>query len=259
MRSVGSFYTAIRNEKLVVYKWPRRWKKTDRCSDFYRDQMRAAAAMLKYAIPQELESALNFSKGSNDTYKDILFRAQFGTLFQVVLPDGTICGIADHTCPPLEQQDTSDMPWSIITRWEHAVDGDTAEVNALLPDSTQQVAVVAHAITVNTTRNLRAYISTDDGATYWTTNGNYIGVINGGGSSNAPGMIITPTTVAGSRSGFLNIQPTSIGLKTCMGVSPMWNTPMYLFVADDNPVTNIKISNELTGLITGGAITILGR
>ena len=99
-RNTSGVYFAVQGDTLIVKGKPKQPRLKKAQDEYNRDLMRYSAWLLNIAHPLEIASAQAFAVNSNDTYKDILTRAQFGTLFRVIGPNGEEYFPARHALYP---------------------------------------------------------------------------------------------------------------------------------------------------------------
>ena len=259
-RISSGYYAFIKGDDLFIRARPRQPYKKDRCSEFYRVQMQASAAMIGYAIPLEIEGSHNWQVNSNDTWKDALTRAQFGTLMRIILEDGTEYHPADHSCPSLEIAGTGDMPWTLASLWEHSVSGNTLQHEFVFGTDYKELYIILDGVARAAADWIVVRCSTDNGATYPGGVGTYIDV-NSVGVASTIGAFFFPqnfTTAATSGQGWIG--GCDVGKKLVWWGSTFSTTATARFIANNDPVNAIKVgpTNFLTNM-TSGRIAIFAR
>lgn len=220
--------------------------------------MRIAATMIKFTIPPERAWAETWAIGSNDTWKDTVMRAQFGTLFKVEGPNGEIYFPAGHPCPPIIPSPGDEMPWTIRKRWSFAVDGAVANIDHTDTEGDTEWLVIFDRVTTSAAGFRIMQLSTDAGASYYTALGNYNSWGTGGVSAaqNAVYANISSTTAA--LSGATWIPNLTLGQGLVVGIGLPFGNAAYQLIASQDPVDAIRVKNT-AGNLAGGAVTILGR
>lgn len=121
--------------------------------------------------------------------------------------------------------------------------------------------IIARNLTTASATQRTIRVSTDNGATFWSTSGDYVLLNNNGAETNSAGQNFQADNVTAARSGIVIIQGK--GLAT-VGAPPViyalnFNDTRRLFVADlANQIDAIRV-NTNSGNLTGGTIYLLGR
>lgn len=147
--------------------------------------------------------------------------------------------------------------WAITASWDFAVDGPTSEVVANTAGKSEAL-VLFNDVTVATTGRRCALVSTDNGATYWQTNGDYAYMSASGVITNEPYISGHNTNSTGARSAQIILS----GLSLVMPAKPLFSYTQILpqvFRATDDRITQVKALNSAGGNMTGGTVYILTR
>lgn len=119
LRSKGTVATHITPWGMHMQKWPRKRGRAKEGYDLYRQiEFQIAAQLAKAPEPVMFQTALNLTKGSTWTYRDLMVRACMGLAYTITLEDGTVLQPArSMTSNPLYWLDLiSDVPGSIVYR-----------------------------------------------------------------------------------------------------------------------------------------------
>ncbi len=125
-----------------------------------------------------------------------------------------------------------------------------------------EVMVLGRLVTTSGAANRGVFVSTDGGATYFITTGNYIAVAAAG--TETPIYIAlnhgTPVTNARSFGGIIYNLRDTIAAKLMLGT---FDVSRY-FVANNNPITHIQIGARAASAgalinMTGGTVQVWGR
>lgn len=258
IRSAGNVYTRITKRGMYLSKWPRPWKLNTAGQQFNRDQMAVSAYMIKLATPESIDAAMHWEKNSNDTWKDAMTRAQFGTLFQVELSDGTICGIADHGYIAPVEPEESEVPWTLIKEWTFSIDGATNAINITDLAAYHEVAIAMNAVGCSSSAFRQALASTDNGLTYASAAGNYESIQNNSvpATQNAFYLSITQSTAV--LSSLTIISFLNVGLKYPVSQTNPGGTFGYRYIKDDLPINAIRLRPS-AGNFNSGRFGIFAR
>jgi len=259
-RITEGMYIYIRNDQLIVAKRPNQPYDDTYCGQFYRDQMRYSAGIMAYAIPQEVSGAMAWQVNSNDTWKDALTRAQFGTLFRVWLKDGTEYHPADHSCTMPVPEEDGEMPWTVVKLWEHSVSGNTLQVEYIVEEGYTEFFFMLDNVSRAASDWIVVRCSTDGGASYPSGVGTYID-INSVGVQSTIGAFFFPanfTTAGTGGNGW--VIGANIGNKWTSWFSSFSATGTARFIANNDPVNAFKVGpTNLATNMTGGRILILAK
>jgi hypothetical protein len=258
IRSAGNVYTRVTKRGLVVEKWPRSSRPTTDTAIFNRTQMKVAADMIKYAVPADVESARNFQVGSNDTWKDILMRAQFGTLFKVIAPDGTIATVANHGYVPPVPTGGDHVPWSLIQEYDIAVSGPTSLIKVLATDTYDEILIAMVQVTRSASATSQVRCSTNGGTTFFGTLGNYKAMLVNSREGDQTGFFFHTNLTVALQTSYMLIQLMRIGKKYCRGVAAAGQNLNYRFVANDSPVNALGIVPS-SGTFNAGHFGVFAR
>lgn len=257
-RISSGVYLRIYDDKTVVSTRPKQPRLRDIASVFNKIQMKASAGMVKFAVEEEVQAAHAWQIGSNDTWKDILTRAQFGTAYKIVLTDGTEYHPANHGYEPPPKPEPTDLPWTVVKEWSFAVDGATNAIDYVLGTGITELIVIGEAVTRSSSAFNQLVVSEDGGTTFKTTLGNYKTWATNGVPSDQTGFPIPETTTFGA----LNTVAWFIGLNLGNHRTVMHMTTGFvggaMYVASDNVVNAVRL-RPTAGNFNGGKWTILGR
>lgn len=124
--------------------------------------------------------------------------------------------------------------------------------------SYNEILVVGRLLTMSTTGFRFCRLSVDNGATFYSTSGNYINLDTNGVETNGADVGGHNTTASAARTILMNLQNNlSGGVKLIRSVT-VTTAPNQLFVASTLPVNAVRVMCN-TGNITGGTIYVFGR
>lgn len=251
-------YIYMRKDALIMQSRPDQPRDSSFCGDFYRAQLEASASGIPWIYEIFQYSAHNFAVESNDTWKDVLTRGQFGTLWMIINPDGTTYHPADHTCPDLTPPEDEDMPWSVVKEWSFAVDGAVANIDYPIEDGITELYVIMDAVTASVAGFRRLVISTDGGASYFTGLAHYNNLVGAGTVGGIQGMMISSSSGTAALTGWMWLVGLNLGNRRVITRLVTTGSFGYMFVANNDPVTDVRLQNT-AGNLNGGKMTILGR
>lgn len=146
--------------------------------------------------------------------------------------------------------------WSVIA--DHTVGASEASFSVSV-SSYDEVLVQFIDVTAASSSSRRIQVSTDGGATYYGTSGDY-SFINSSGVKSATGAVSAHGTAAtAARGGLIHL----FGIRGTTAPKPILSSntidgPNGLFVASNAAITNVQ-ANTSTGNMTGGRIIFYGR
>lgn len=258
-RSKGNFLTKIDWRGLYVAKWPRRWRKRDRCSEYREDIMYVAAEMAKYTTPLEMEAALEWQKGSNDTWKDAIIRAQFATLFRVVDEFGNVYRPAPRPCPVIDPPEPSDMTWILRNQWSHATHGNIVNFDTTDLEQYQELLIIMQAVTTTGATFRLARASIDNGATFYSGAAHYTAITNGFSGGTQTGFFFSTGQSAAAAYGALWIPNLTLEGVQKVGIPLHAAGWSYWLNQTTAKVNAIRVCNSAASNMTGGIISVLAR
>lgn len=258
VRSTRNVLTRMTKQGPVMQKWPKGHISYTDSQQFNRDQMTVASFFATDYIPIELETAINWSKGSNDTWKDIFFRAMFGTLFLVITPDGQLATPFNHRYYPDAESEADDMPWTEIKRWTFSIDGATAAID--IPDLAlyTELLVAMNAVGCSSSAFRQAVVSTDSGSSYHNAAGNYESIQNNGVPGTQSAFFLTITQTTATQSAYIWFPFISKAEKLAVSLPVGGNTFAYRFIANDLAPTNLRLKPS-AGNFNSGRFVVFGR
>ncbi len=149
--------------------------------------------------------------------------------------------------------------WTEIVHWDFAANGTTSQVVAAT-STFSEVRIIFHSVASSGTAWRCVQVSTDGGATYKTTLGDYQTISTNGGLSGETAIYAHSTSATGARSAFATISNLT-GSRIPKTIDAPARDPM-LFVATGSPITHIRAvswNSPSTYSLTSGTVTILGR
>lgn len=142
--------------------------------------------------------------------------------------------------------------WELVHHWQWS----TNVPEVVFPDlgAYQEILVIGRDITITANSFRHFVVSTDNGATWFNTSGDYITVATNGTIANRTDLSGHATSNAGARTVFEHIVANIHGVpKLVRGTESN-----MLFVASLNVINAIKMININSGNFTGGELFILG-
>lgn len=144
--------------------------------------------------------------------------------------------------------------WTLVDEWVHSVDGNIASFEVDVAGYSEAMVVVDD-VTAASSSIRRTRVSTDSGASFFSSSGDYVEVPSTGAVSNrdSASRISASSTAARSLvTRFLNLE----GAVKSISTSGLWS--FSYFVGDTDPITDIQVSSDGNNM-TGGAIHVYAR
>jgi len=244
----------------IYRRKPRRTYPNAETDKFNRDQMRLSAYLAQTTAPEFVDAARVFSKNSNDTWKDILTRAQFGTLFHIILADGTDYHPADHSYVPPEPEPTDQMAFQSLAGWDVDTQGSFTNLDVVIDPTVSEILIIAKGITGSVNSWLECLLSTNGGVSFHNTNGNYLLMPATSIATNTTAMFIGTQFSTAAQTCSLWLPTFSVGAKCVIGLNTAQAAFSTLFVANTLRPNAIRI-RRTTGTCGGatGYVAVLGR
>jgi len=146
--------------------------------------------------------------------------------------------------------------------YDFAVDGAKAAITFAGLGTANEILILAEAVAVSVSGSAMVQVSTDNGASYFTTSGDYVAINPGAGTVlNTIGSTFWTTNTTAARYGFSHIMNAAIaGMPKIFDAPVQTGNPQRLFVADNaNNIDAIQIVGTSGGNITAGKIFVLAR
>lgn len=264
IRISNGIYAYQREDGAWIYaRRPRQPYKNDDNAQFNRDQLRVSAWLAKGSIPVEQEAARNFAVNSNDTYKDILTRAQFGTLFRVILKDGTEYHPADHSFEAPPEELPGMAGFTVIQTTNFVTGVGQASVQCILPANIDELLIIYRGIGAAINSQRCVQFSTNGGTSYHTTLGDYNILVAGGTITNTVAFVASGANNNVQQTGFHYFPNMTPGAGPIINTNPGYSGLSGLFFGSVNPVNAVRFLNlpatNLTGTTGTSYIVFLGR
>lgn len=158
-----------------------------------------------------------------------------------------------YPAPPAT--DGGGSPWSLISTWTYS--SDVTEVDfANLGDYTD-LQIIVRNITFSVSGVAATRLSIDNGASFYSTSGDYLNVASTGTTTNTTWGAIYTTDATAARTSYQTLPGVNISGNPKLMLSVGGFTRM--FVASTSPVNAIRIVPSNGGNITGGTIYLMGR
>ncbi len=147
----------------------------------------------------------------------------------------------------------SGAAWTLAGSWTYSVDVANVDITGL--GSYNELLIVLHNSTASLSGTRRIRVSTDNGATFHSTAGDYIEVAASGVQlSSSHFQNDTANTTA--RGLVLHIVNTKGAIKAAIGTS---NGSNGFFVGSANDINAIRLYNSAGGNLTGGSLYVFAR
>lgn len=225
-----------------------------------RDMFAYSAWLASTAIPLEVQSARNWQVNSNDTWKDALTRAQWGTLFRIELDDGTVSYPIDHACAGPPEIPLAMAAYQLFQTTTFVTGVGQSVVDWQLPTGVDDAMVIMWKVGASAAGTRLMRLSVDGGATFSATDYQLI---------DSSGVV---TTVGGATNVALanTTQMTMIWWWPTLALTnnlKIWY-PMFtdarkgIWTGSINPVTHLRVLNSvgnLTGTTGVSFIAFLGK
>jgi len=182
----------------------------------------------------------------------------FGTLFYVIAPDGTVATPFNHRYYPPITPTGDDVPWTLINDWEFTVDGVTNAINITGLAAYHELFISMNAVGCSSSAFRQVLCSTDNGATYFSSSGNYEAIQSNGVPSVQSAMFLSVTQSTAVLSAQTYIPFINIGAKYACACPQDGGAWAYRFVANNDPVTAIRIRPS-AGNFNSGRIGTFAR
>jgi len=263
IRISGGIYGFPRADGTWIYrKRPVQPATNDEASQYNRDLMRYSAWLASEAQPLEVQTARNFEVNSNDTWKDILTRAQFGTLFRVYTPEGEPYHPADHSLPQPEPPQPGMANFDLLLLTPFVTGTPLAQIDFAIPAGYTELICMMRLVGASSAGIRVLQYSVDNGATFKSGASDYKIINTNGTETNAAGSTFNLTSTTSQQSGAIWIPNVTLGQGTLQTFSPQQSGMSTIFVASAQPVTNIRFKNgagNLTGTTSSSYYAIIGR
>lgn len=263
IRLSSGFYVRRRQDGLqYVSKRPVQPRTTDEASQFNRDQMVYSAYLAATAIPLEVQAAKNWAVNSNDTYKDALTRAQFGTLMRIFGPNGEQYFPADHSLPQPEQVIPGMPNFTLIQSTAFVTGTPIANITCAVPAGITEMIAVYRNVAASANSQPHVRISTNNGVSYHATLGDYTFINSAGTEANATGFLCNATNNTAAQSGMHWFPSVTIGQGAILGMSCVQAGVSGLFKANALPATHLQFLRpgaNMTGTTGAAFVYFLGR
>lgn len=146
--------------------------------------------------------------------------------------------------------------WKLASTWDHAVAGDSAEIDFAGLSGASDIFIVMRNVTKSVSGRPLLIVSTDNGATYRNTSGDYMNIADAGTEAAATtGGIFHETAATAARSGAILIQAANVPgvVKPIFRLNDATPDTRY-FVQSGDPINAIRIFPESGGNFTGGVV-----
>lgn len=143
--------------------------------------------------------------------------------------------------------------YRLLGSWSYATNVMKVDFNNL---SASIIAVYGRGFTTDASVTIDVVVSTDNGVTFYTTNGNYVTVNGNGVESNAIRLLTHSTAATTARDVVGTLYNLNVEGVPKMGVNLTLTT---LFTASSLPINAIRFrTSNGTANITGGNIALVG-
>lgn len=145
-------------------------------------------------------------------------------------------------------------PWSVAATWTHTTNVPNVDFGSLSGD---EILIVVRDLASTASSVRRVRVSTDGGATFFSTLGNYLSLPAAGNAGNNSIIAGTTTSATTGRTFFAHILNAGVTGADKICISSAGNF-YNMFVANGDPINGLRIDCN-TGDISGGSITVLTR
>ncbi|KQU77709.1 hypothetical protein ASD12_18080 [Mesorhizobium sp. Root102] len=146
--------------------------------------------------------------------------------------------------------------WSLANSWTYSA--DVANVDFTNLGSYNELMLLVRNITVSVSGVRVLYVSTDNGANYRNTSGDYVNLVANNIEANTTGVGFGTSNSALARSGIIKIPQSGLN-----GVPKIIENQTLglgsVFVQSTSPINAVRITNNTGGNLTGGTIHVFGR
>lgn len=268
------------NGQTRIRRWPRkRGAPKSPAQRESRDKFRAAQLAAKFLSPTMFATITMARAGTPILPRDIVTAMLFGRLLSV----RTLSGKEIWPMPALVDVSSAldvitQTPGRSLRRgetyWEAYIPSSggggswTEVLNEVILSPTasidiagladfSEVQIVVRNITKSVAGAPIVRASTDGGATYWNTSGDYVLVAAPGTLTNGSGATIHANNVTTARSGTMtwSLAPAG-GISTAQSHN---QGIAYQFVASTAKITDLQMTNTAGGNFTGGQVVVLAR
>lgn len=141
--------------------------------------------------------------------------------------------------------------------YDFAVDGAKLNIDFVGLASFNELLVVARGLTDGTSGQRALYVSVDNGASFFTTSGNYKNVTFDGVEVNSTAFAFHDTASTAARSFAAHVLNTKGAVKICH--CSVATVGQHIFDASASDINAIRIANAGGGNITGGTVRVYAR
>lgn len=145
--------------------------------------------------------------------------------------------------------------WTLISTTTIAAPAANIDFTGL--GAYSDLLLIARGLTASLSGTRQAFVSTDNGATFFNTSGNYVFVASDGLETNVANAAITSAASAAART--LQMEIKGNVTNTPKTIQNVGSVQPRIFIADNaNEIDAIRLNNS-AGNLTGGTIYLLGR
>lgn len=143
--------------------------------------------------------------------------------------------------------------WALVDSWAWASNVTEVDVNDL--GGYNELLVIARGVAAASSGRRLIQVSVDNGASYFSTSGNYKAIGGAGTETNFEGFShLTSSTSA--RTIVAHIVNTKGAEKIAMVA---YSTPIFVFDASTSDINAIRLTNSAGGNLTSGSMLVFGR
>lgn len=278
----GSLMVDTVHGKTRFRAWPRSRKKGGTLEQVAnQNKFMNAQRATKYFAPEMYEFFMAQVENSPLLPRDVMTMMLYNRLYAFDLPDG-------RTLWPMPAYQDVSQSLDVITNqegqtmvrgangWQPAIPpgpglqtrftkvfdleitSAMSEVIITEINTYNECLIFCMGVTASVSSFRQMQVSTDNGMTFYNTSGDYV-IINPIGSvSNSSACRFHTGNAAGVRWGVLGIQGINAGGPQMIQFYP-GDDQLRLFVATDDPINALRISNNAGGNLTGGRLVVLAR
>lgn len=143
--------------------------------------------------------------------------------------------------------------WTLAASWTWST--NVANVDFTSLGSYDELIVIVRGVSASASGTRLVRVSTDNGATFYSTSGDYITMDNNGVETNSTGFPHSTATTA-ARSMVVHIRNTKGAVKSAILTA---QSPVGLFVGSASDINAVRVTNTAGGNLTAGSAWIYGR
>ncbi|WP_155262947.1 hypothetical protein [Sphingomonas segetis] len=215
-----------------------------------------AGAIEELTLSQALDLIGSAARG------DLLFRGAAGWQRLAAGTSGQFLKTLGAGADPAWDTAGGGSGWELAGSWDQSIDGNKTNIDFTGLGGAQDILLIVRNVTQSVSGQVAARVSVDDGASFFSTSGNYVIPTTAGVESNSSAMLefFTPGATA-ARTGAAMIQAANVNgsLKAGLNITSCANH--RIFVGSTSPINAVRVYSSGDGTIggAGGKIYCLVR